>query len=156
MKRAVEHRIGVQAPAEIVWEVVSDFDRWHEWNPLYVKAAGQLKIGTSLTLEEAIGDRPVKVIQPIVQDWVPFEQLHWRSQRLGGFVTAIRYIEVENMGEANATFSNGELFMGLLVKWISKDERRALKAAFTAMGEAVRDRAEALWQARAAAPSEAG
>lgn len=155
MKRAVEHRIGVQAPAEIVWEVVSDFDRWGEWNPLYVKAAGQLKIGTALTLDQALPGQPVKVIQPIVQDWVPFEQLHWRSTRMGGFVTAIRYLEVENMGEANATFSNGELFMGMLVKWISKDERRTLKAAFTAMGEAVRDRAEALWRERSAAPSEA-
>jgi hypothetical protein len=93
------------------------------------------------------------VIQPIVQDWVPYEQLHWRSSRLGGFVTAIRYLEIENMGPANATFSNGELFMGLLLRFVSRDERRRLKAAFTAMGEAVRDRAEAIWSERSKNPT---
>lgn len=153
MKRAVEHRIGVQAPAEIVWEVVSEFETWHQWNPLYRRAEGQMKIGTALTLEQHLAGEPPKVIAPIVQDWVPYEQLHWRSTRMGGFVTAIRYLEIENMGPSNATFSNGELFMGLLLRFVSRDERRRLKAAFTEMGEAVRDRAEAIWSERRQTPS---
>jgi len=153
MKRAVEHRIGVQAPAEIVWELVSDFSTWQDWNPLYRKAEGQLKIGTNLTLEQHLADEPPTVITPVVQDWVPYEQLHWRSTRMGGFVTAIRYLEIENMGPGNSTFSNGELFMGLLLRFVSRDERRKLKAAFTEMGEAVRDRAEAIWSERQKTPS---
>lgn len=148
MQRAVEHRIGIQAPAEIVWEIVSDFETWHQWNPLYRKAEGQLKIGTTLTLEQHLPGATPIVIAPVVQDWVPYEQLHWRSKRVGGFVTAVRYLEIENMGPANSTFSNGELFMGLLLRFVSRDERRALKAAFTEMGEAVRDRAEAIWSER--------
>ena len=153
MKRAVEHRLGVRAPAEIVWEVVSEFETWHEWNPLYRKAEGQMKIGTTLTLEQHLPGQPAKVIAPIVQDWVPYEQLHWRSSRMGGFVTAIRYLEIENMGPQNATFSNGELFMGLLLRFVSREERRQLRAAFTQMGEAVRDRAEAIWSERQKTPS---
>lgn len=148
MQRAVEHRIGVQAPAEVVWEVVADFASWKDWNPVYRKAEGELRIGTALTLEQHLPGQPARVIAPIVRDWVPYEQLHLRSTRLGGFVTAIRYLEIETMGPANSTFSNGELFMGLLLRFVSRDERRALKAAFTAMGEAVRDRAEALWSER--------
>lgn len=152
MQRAVEHRIGVQAPAEVVWEVVSEFESWTHWNPLYRRAEGELKIGKALVLEQHLPGEAPRVIQPIVQDWVPYEQLHWRSTRVGGFVTAIRYLEIENMGPANATFSNGELFMGMLVRLVSRDERRRLKAAFTAMGEAVRDRAEALWSERGGSP----
>lgn len=148
MQRAVEHRIGVQAPAEIVWEVVSEFERWGEWNPLYRRAEGQLKIGTALTLEQHLPGEPARVIQPIVQDWVPYEQLHWRSARLGGFVKTVRYLEIENMGQASATFSNGELMIGMLLRLVSRDERRKMRAAFTAMGEAVRDRAEAIWSER--------
>jgi hypothetical protein len=152
MQRAVEHRIGVQAPAEIVWEVVSEFETWAHWNPLYRRAEGQMKIGTALVLEQHLPGEAPRVIQPIVQDWVPYEQLHWRSTRVGGLVTAIRYLEIENMGPANATFSNGELFVGMLVRLVSREERRKLKAAFTTMGEAVRDRAEALWSERGGSP----
>ena len=153
MQRAVEHRTGVQAPAELVWELISDFSTWGDWNPIYRKAEGQMKIGTPLTIEHALPGEPVRVIQPIVQDWVPFEQLHWRTSRLGGFVTAIRYIEIENMGPQNSTFSNGELFMGPLVRWVSKADRRKLRIAYTQMGEALRDHAEALWSKRQNSPT---
>jgi len=155
MQRAVEHRIGVQAPAEVIWEIVSDFSTWGAWNPLYRKAEGQLRIGTPLTLEQVLPGEPPRVIQPVVQDWVPYEQLHWRSSRMGGFVKTIRYIEIEAMGPANATFSNGELFMGLLVRAIAREERRRLRQAFTAMGEALRDRAEAIWSERRSEPLQA-
>ena len=155
MQRAVEHRIGIQAPAELVWELISDFSTWEQWNPVHPRAEGQLKIGTSLSVHQALPGEPVRVIQPVVQDWVPYEQLHWRSTRLGGFVTAIRYIEIENMGPSSSTFSNGELFMGMLVRWISRDDRRKLKAAYTQMGEALREHAEALWSARQNSPTSA-
>jgi hypothetical protein len=148
MQRAVEHRIGVQAPAEIVWEVISDFPAWKEWNPVHPRMEGELRIGTTLVVDFVVGDAPPTTIMPIVQDWVPYEQLHWRTKRLRGFVTAIRYIEIDKKGDQNAIFSNGELFMGPLVRFVSRDERRRLRAAFTRMGEAVRDRAEAIWSQR--------
>ncbi|MBO9560805.1 MAG: SRPBCC domain-containing protein [Caulobacter sp.] len=153
MQRAVEFRTGVQAPAEIVWEVVSDFAAWKDWNPVHPRMEGEMRIGTPLRFDLVIGDAPAKAVEAVVQDWVPYEQLHWRTKRLNGFVTAIRYLEIENMGPANATFSNGELFMGPLVRWVSRDERRRLKAAFTLMGEAVRARAETLWSERQNTPT---
>lgn len=153
MQRAVEHRTGVQAPAEIVWEVISDFTSWSDWNPIHPRIEGELRIGTPLTVEVVLGEGQASTIQSVVQDWVPFEQLHWRTRRLRGFVTAIRYLEIENMGPANATFSNGELFMGPLVRWVSRDERRRLRAAYTRMGEAVRDRAETIWSQRQKNPT---
>ena len=155
MQRAVEHRIGIQAPAELVWELISDFSTWEQWNPVHPRAEGQLKIGTSLSVHQALPGEPVRVIQPVIQDWVPYEQLHWRSTRLGGFVTAIRYIEIENMGPGSSTFSNGELFIGMLVRWVSREDRRKLKAAYTQMGEALRDHAEALWSQRQNSPTSA-
>jgi hypothetical protein len=149
MQRAVEYRIGVQAPAEILWEVISDFAAWGDWNPVHPRIQGDLRIGTPLNVEVVLGDdAPAKTVEAVVQDWVPYEQLHWRTKRLRGFVTAIRYLEIEKMGPANATFSNGELFVGALVRLVSRDERRRLRAAYTRMGEAVRERAEALWSQR--------
>jgi hypothetical protein len=148
MQRAVEHRTGVQAPAEILWEVISDFATWGDWNPVHPRIEGALRIGTPLNVEVVLGDAPGTVVEAVVQDWVPYEQLHWRTKRLRGFVTAIRYLEIEKMGPANATFSNGELFVGALVRLVSRDERRRLRAAYARMGEAVRDRAEAIWSER--------
>ena len=153
MQRAVEFRTGVKAPAELVWEVISDFSTWKDWNPVHPRMEGEMRIGTTLTVDLVLGEGQATTIQPIVQDWVPFEQLHWRTKRLRGFVTAIRYLEIENMGPVNSTFSNGELFMGPLVRLVGRDERRRLRAAYTRMGEAVRARAEALWSQRQNTPT---
>lgn len=153
MQRAVEFRTGVKAPAELVWEVISDFSTWKDWNPIHPRMEGEMRIGTTLTVDLVLGEGQITTIQPVVQDWVPYEQLHWRTKRLRGFVTAIRYLEIESMGPENSTFSNGELFMGALVRWVSRDERRQLRVAYTRMGQAVRDHAEALWSQRQNSPT---
>ncbi|CAN5552131.1 SRPBCC domain-containing protein [soil metagenome] len=151
MQRAVEHRIGVQAPADLVWEVISDFAAWGQWNPVHPRIEGEMRIGTTLTVA-FVSEGEVVTLKPIVQDWVPYEQLHWRTKRLKGFVTAIRYIEIDKKGDESSIFSNGELFIGPLVRFVSRAERRRLRAAFTIMGEALRDHVEALWLERQKTP----
>ena len=112
MQRAVEFRTGVQAPAEIVWEVVSDFASWKDWNPVHPRMEGEMRIGTPLRFDLVVVENGAPVaVEAVVQDWVPYEQLHWRTKRLKGFVTAIRYLEIEKMSDVGSTFSNGELFM---------------------------------------------
>src|SRR5258708_37440082 len=44
----IEHRIGIQAPAEVIWEVISDLKSWEQWNTLYPKASGLIRIGGAL------------------------------------------------------------------------------------------------------------
>jgi hypothetical protein len=153
MQRAVEHRTGVQAPAEILWEVISDFAAWGGWNPIHPRIEAALRIGTPVSVDLVVEGQPAKTIEAVVQDWVPYEQLHWRSTRMRGLITAIRYLEIERMSDTGSTFSNGELFMGPLVRLVSRDERRRLKAAYTRMGEAVKARAEALWSQRQNTPT---
>jgi hypothetical protein len=154
MQRAVEHRTGVQAPAEILWEVISDFETWSVWNPIHPRIEAALRIGTPVSVDLVVEEsQPPKTIQAVVQDRVPNEQLHWRSTRVRGLITTIRYLEIERMSDVGSTFSNGELFMGPLVRLVSRDERRRLRAAYTRMGEAVKARAEALWSQRQNTPT---
>ncbi|MBW8860440.1 MAG: SRPBCC family protein, partial [Caulobacter sp.] len=71
MQRAVEFRTGVLAPAEIVWEVVSDFAAWKDWNPVHPRMEGEMRIGTPLRFDLVLGDAPAKAVEAVVQDWVP-------------------------------------------------------------------------------------
>jgi len=38
----IEHRIGVRATAERLWDVLTDFGGWERWNPHEVKVQGAL------------------------------------------------------------------------------------------------------------------
>src|SRR5690606_24999804 len=66
---------------------------------------------------------------------------------LGGLVKSTRYIEIDRVSETGCIVSNGELFKGLLGPTAARRMGRAIWKGFEAMGEALKDRAEAEWAA---------
>lgn len=144
----VEDRVGIQAPAEVIWEIVHDLPAWAEWNPTYTAAAGNIRIGEILTLTLALPGEPAQEIRPKVLEWVPNEQLHWQLTMMGGLIKTLRYIEIEPLGPENAIVDNGELFSGLMGPSLGKRVGRTVRRGFQAMNEALKARAEARWAAR--------
>lgn len=145
----VEHRIGVQAPASVVWDIVYDLDRWPEWNPLYPRASGAIRYGETIKLQLALPGQAERELVATVLDWSPNEAIHWRTSLLAGLVRTVRYLEIETMSDTGCIFSNGEIFRGLLGPRVARSLRASLKQGFEALGEAVRDRAEAHWREQA-------
>jgi hypothetical protein len=147
----LENRTGVAAPAEVVWEVLSDLEHWTDWNPLYASVEGQVKIGSVWTLALKLPGRPDEIQRPKVLDWAPNDQIHLQTKSF--FIASLRYLEIEVLNEAGCIFSNGEIFNGMLAGQIIKPFRRDLQKGFNAMGDAMRVKAEALWQSRGGAPT---
>lgn len=144
----IEHRVGVQAPVEVVWAVLSDLKAWEQWCALYPKASGEIRIGSVLDLTLALPGRPVEQIKPTVMEWVPNEQLHWKLTLLGGLVKTIRYFEIETLAAESCILSNGEIIGGLMGPRLGKGLSRIIYRAFVEMNESLKARAESLWQAR--------
>ena len=138
----LEHRIGIQAPPEAIWEVLADIQNWSSWNPLYTKADGVLRIGAQLTLELALAGRAPQTIRPVILDWIPNEQIHWRLTALGGLVRTTRFLEIEKLTETGCIFANGEVFDGLLGPSAVRSLRGSVKSGFAAMSEALKARVE--------------
>jgi len=147
MRVKIEHRLGIRAPAEAIWSVIADIDAWPQWNPLYPKAEGALRIGGPLSLEVALPGQAPRALRPVIVDWVPNEQILWRLSLLGGLIRSTRFLEIEKLAESASIFSNGEMFEGLLGPGAGRRLRGALRAGFAAMGEAVKERVEARWRA---------
>ena len=149
----VEHRVGVRAPAEVVWSLLADIEGWPAWQPVYPEASGALKIGGRLTLVEAIPGEPPRALSPTILDWMPEEQILWAERRWGGLVRAMHYIEIEALTDIGCALSCGEVFHGLLGDLFAARHRKVLKRGFRAFCEAVQPRAEALWRERGGAPT---
>ena len=144
----VEHRIGIQAAPEVIWEIVHDLPRWQEWNPTYPQAAGEVRIGNILMLTLTLPGQPNQQLKPKVLDWVPNEQLHWQLSLMGGLIKTLRYIEITPLSEAGCIVDNGELFGGLMGPSFGRRMGRTVRRGFEAMNEALKDRAEAEWSKR--------
>lgn len=148
----IEHRVGVAAPPEVIWELLAEPERWPEWNPIYSNVKGRLQIGAPISMDvDPPGLNRMHVDATIV-DWVPDTQILWKT-KLPGFVRSLRYIEIDKLSEAGCILSNGEIFEGFGVRYMGRKYRSAAYRSFEAIGEALRARAEALWQERSKAPT---
>ena len=149
----IEHRLGIPAPANVVWQVLADLERWGEWNPLYPKALGKLRIGGELALTEVLPQTEPAEITATVVDWVPEEQILWRLSQAHGFLKRLRYFEIEALTKEGCIFANGEDWYGRPARKITAAQRRAMREAFAALGEALSVRALAVWREQAGAPT---
>lgn len=144
----IEHRVGIQAPAEVIWEILADLKSWHEWNALYPKAAGEIRIGAQLDITLALPGQPEQQIRPTVVDWVPNDQLHWKLTMLRGLVKTIRFFEIEELAAESCIVSNGEYVGGMLGPMLARRMTGTIYRGFRDMNEALKARAEATWAAR--------
>jgi hypothetical protein len=143
----IEHRVGIQAPPEVIWDLIYDLAGWSDWNPLYPKASGDIRIGATLDVTLALPGQPARQIHPVVREWVPNEQLHWNLAMIGGLVKTVRYLEIEQLAEASCIVSNGEIFGGMVGPSAAKRMGRSIQRGFREMNEALKARAEARWAA---------
>lgn len=149
----IEHRVGVQAPAEVIWAALHDLAGWSDWNPLYTRAEGVIRIGETLRVTMALPGEQPREIRPVVLEWVPNEQLHWKLSMLGGFIKTVRYIEIEQLAESSCIVSNGEIFGGLMGPSVARRLGGRIHKGFRQMNEALKGVAEAGWRARRLAES---
>lgn len=143
----IEHRIGIQAPAEVIWRLIYDLDGWSRWNPLYPKASGDIHIGQPIDVTLALPGETPRELRPVILEWVPNEQLHWKLSMLGGFIRTVRYVEIEQLAESSCIVSNGEIFGGMMGPGLARRMGNRIHRGFRQMNEALKAEAERVWQA---------
>ncbi len=122
--------------------MISDLDRWGEWNPIYPKASGRIAIGAPIDVRfEAPGQKPMEY-RGVVGDWVPGEQLIWTAKLAGGLVRATRYIEIEALTETGCILANGELYEGVGAALMPAKLKSSVRQAFQIMNEKAKARIE--------------
>ena len=144
MAYRIQSRVGVQAPAFAVWNVLSDLDRWKEWNPLFTEAEGRLSIGALLTLRRVRADGVGEQEEVRVLDWVPNEQILW-TKTVGPFARVIGFLEIEALSETGCVLSVGEVYDGIVGERLGKARRKLLNPGWTRMAEALKAKSEATW-----------
>jgi uncharacterized protein YndB with AHSA1/START domain len=69
----------VDASSERVWEVLTDFDRYPEWNPSVPSITGELAVGSTVSLTLAMPGRPSPKVKAKLLDVAPGRRLAWHG-----------------------------------------------------------------------------
>jgi hypothetical protein len=136
-------QIEIEATPDRVWEILTDFAAYPEWNPFIQTIEGDAAPGSKLEVRiEPPGGRAM-TFKPTVLEAAPRQELRWLGRVLvPGLFDGEHSLRIEPMGDSRVRFIQAELFTGVLVplfgKGLEKTER-----GFAAMNEALKRRAEA-------------
>jgi hypothetical protein len=138
--RTIEHTIDIPAPAAAVWQILTDTDRYGDWNPFMPRLSGRLALGERLTVTVRPGTRTM-TFRPTVLAVEDGGLIRWRG-RLGvpGVFDGEHELRLEPLLDGRTRFVQRETFTGLLVPLMPR-VLGDTATGFAAMNLALRNRA---------------
>ena len=135
--------IEVEAPAERVWQVLTDFASFPQWNPFIRRANGEPKVGERLEVHiQPSGGRAMTFRPKVLKAEAPRE-LRWLGRLfLPRLFDGEHIFTIEPIGPTRSRLVQREIFTGLLIPLFGRSLDRDTKRGFEEMNEAVKARAE--------------
>jgi len=136
--------IDINAPREKVWTVLTDFARYHEWNPFITHIAGELRAGSRLELTISPPESGEMAFRPDVVVCNPGEELRWRGKLLFmGLCDGEHFFRLSDGAAGGTKFVHGEDFTGLFVRFLNNKFTQVARG-FVYMNTALKKRVESL------------
>lgn len=137
----VENRINIAASAEQVWRVLEAVNEWGRWNPLYIEADGELRVGERIDFAVVLPGMKAQRASAVVEAVEPFRFVRYRTSSLRGLIVATRYIEMRPQGAA-VEIANGEVMSGLIGRRLGPIIGEKVRAGLAGMNVALRAEVE--------------
>lgn len=135
--------IEIEAPAERVWAVLTDFAAYPEWNPFVRSVAGVARKGERLQVEiRPDGGRAMR-FSPVVLAAEAGRELRWLGRvLLPGIFDGEHVFVIEPLEGGRVRLRQSERFGGILVGLFRAQLDRDTLRGFEAMNRALKQRSE--------------
>ena len=138
--RKIHTEIEIEAPADRVWQELTDFAAFPDWNPFIESVEGDLSAGARLKVNlKGMSFNPT--LLKVEAD----RELRWLGRLMApGLFDGEHHFIIENNSEGGVRFIQGESFTGVLVPLMALlGIFRSTARSFDEMNRALKDRAEA-------------
>ena len=142
MHHELHTEIDIDAKPEVVWQVLTDLDRYPEWNPFITSAVGTPEVGAKLVNRMEPPGGKAMTFKPqvtVVEDGETFEWLG--TLGFSGVFDGRHRFDIE-ASPTGTKLIQSESFDGVLVRFMRKSLDTQTKAGFEAMNAALKARAE--------------
>jgi hypothetical protein len=141
--KELRSEIEIQASAERVWQLLTDFASFPQWNPFIRKASGNIRVGERLEVNIQPSGASGMTFRPSVVKAEPKRELRWLGHLLiSGLFDGEHSFTIEPLGEGRVRFIQREVFTGLLVPLFARGLDTDTRRGFEEMNQALKARAE--------------
>jgi hypothetical protein len=139
----ISSEIEIAATPARVWSVLTDFERYGDWNPFITSIIGWPSPGEQLRVRMQPPGGMAMTFKPKVLNAEPERELRWLGT-LGprGMFDGEHSFRIVPLGESRVRFLQSEPFTGLLVPLLMLLVRNSTRRGFEAMNQALKLRAE--------------
>ncbi|HII99657.1 MAG TPA: SRPBCC domain-containing protein [Methanoregula sp.] len=135
--------IEISATPERVWEILTAFAAYPDWNPFIRNIRGDLVEGGQITADLRPTGSAGMTIRPFLLIVNPPHELRWRGHLLfQGLFDGEHVFEIRPLEERRSLFIQHEYFSGLLLPLLVPMLKRDTARGFFKMNEALKIRAE--------------
>ncbi len=141
--RQIRAEIEINAPAERVWHIITDFAAFPQWNPFIRQISGELKVGGKLDVYLLPSGQRGMRFRPVVLAVEPFRELRWlgRVWSIPKLFDGEHSLTIERLDANRVRFVQQEVFSGILVSVLG-DTLSAAERSFGDMNETLKTLAE--------------
>ena len=137
----------IEAPAALVWEVITDFDKYGQWNEFCPSIAAELEIGSPVTMQVDLGNG----LQPQVE-YITFidapRKITWSMEnKPGDPIHADRSQVVTALGDERCSYVTYDDFSGEFAATMVEQMGEQVRAGFNLCARNLKHRAETLYAA---------
>ena len=144
MAKELRTQTEIRAPAGRVWQVLSDGDRYPEWNPFIVEIQGTLtRVGRMRYRFKFLALRAWATAAVLRAE--PDLELRWAAHFLSPrLFNGEHYFVISAQSASAVVLHHGEVFTGVTVPLVWPLLRRKGPAVYAGLNEALRTRVEAV------------
>ena len=142
--RELRTEIEIAAPLQDVWNILTDFDHWKDWNPIVNQVNGTASSGSKLdvTMRGKDGKDGVHY-KPIIKEIDAPKSFRWRGVMMAEFLfTNDKQVELEKTTSGTRVVHR-ELFGGALVPLFWNKLNENTRPMLESMNKALKSKAEA-------------
>ena len=135
--------IEINGTIDTVWEVLTDFSLYSEWNPFIKKIEGDLIVGAQLKVYMEPPGRKGMTFKPILKILEPKKEFRWLgSLVIPGIFDGEHIFQFEQINKNKIIFIHRENFTGLFAPLLWKSLNSTTRHGFEEMNKALKNRVE--------------
>jgi hypothetical protein len=136
--REIRTEIQIAAPVDQVWQVLTEFDNWKEWNPTINQAGGRASVGSilNITIRGKEGE-DASNYQPVVLESDAPNSFRWRATMMAAFVFKNDRVFVLTAKDGGTHLVHTEEFTGLMVPLMWKKLEDFVEPTLEKMNQAL-------------------